>query len=117
MRILEELHIASKLIKLVKTILSQTIAKVRTNASETEEFRINKRVKQDGACYQYDINIAMEYITKKQNKENIRKGGAQIITPVDDLVMVQKQKKMLNETFQSVKSKGKHLGMKINVKR
>lgn len=59
--------------------LSQSRVSAVTRKGEMEEFKINKAVRQGDALSATLFNLALEYVTKKINKNNLGAAGEQLI--------------------------------------
>lgn len=111
---LEESGINEKLKRLIVMTMNNNTISIKTPRGKTEEFRINKGVRQGDALSATLFNIAIEQITKKINKGNLRTGGGQIIAYADDIVIMAKNRSITKKMLEEIADKGEKIGLRIN---
>jgi hypothetical protein len=114
-KIIEQLMIPEKLKRVVKMIIVNTKATVITRGGETEEFTINKGIRQGDSLSATLFIIVMDYVVRNIDRKNtIRNRGVQIIAYADDITIVAKNQKLLKETIDEIVREGRKVGLELN---
>lgn len=111
---LKELGVPAKLRKLIQMTLKTTRLTIKTQKGETEEFEVNKGVRQGDSLSTTLFNLVLEYVTRKINRGNIRTGGGQLIAYADDIVIVAKTRSILKKMLEEIITVGEEFGLAIN---
>ncbi|CAG9829791.1 unnamed protein product [Diabrotica balteata] len=114
MTALKKLKIPHKLRKLIEMTMRTTKISIKTQRGETEEFSINKGMKQGDALSTTLFNLALEYVLRNINKGNLRTRGGQIIAYADDIVIIAKNRKIMKEMLEEIREKGEVMGLRLN---
>lgn len=114
MTALKELKIPVKLRRLIYATMKETKVSIKTQKGDTEEFRINKGVKQGDSLSAMLFNMAIEYVTRTINKGTIRSRGGQLVAYADDLALITKRRDIMTNMLEVIIEEGKKIGLKIN---
>lgn len=117
-KIINNIQIPAKLKKLLIMLTTKTAATVITRRGETEEFKINKGVRQGDTLSAAIFTIALDHILRNiDTKGTIKNRGVQVVAYADDLTIIAKQQTALKETVQEIIEEGKKIGLEINTKK
>lgn len=114
MKALKELGINPKLIRLIEMTMRRTTVSVKTLKGETEEFEINRGVRQGDSLSALLFNIALEYVLRNISKGTLRTRGGQLIAYADDIVLVTKNRRIMKEMLLEIVEEGAKMGLKLN---
>lgn len=112
--VMRELEVPEKLNRLIMMTMKSTRISIKTTKGETEEFEINKGVKQGDALSAVLFNLVLQYVTRKVNKGTLRARGGQVIAYADDIVVIAKRREILSEMVEEIVNEGNKVGLKIN---
>jgi len=121
MQILKEIGIGWHERRLISNLYMVRSVKVRLNQGETRSVKIGRGVRQGCCLSPILFNLYSEYLTKEalEGLGNFKIGG-QIIHTVkyaDDLVLLAKEEKVLQDMIDKLTEIGKCYGMEINVEK
>ncbi|KAJ4430124.1 hypothetical protein ANN_22334 [Periplaneta americana] len=114
---MEELNIPTKLIRMVKLLMSNTYNQVKIQNLTSKPFQIHNGVRQGDALACLLFNIALESVVRKsevQTRSNIFYKSTQILAFADDIVIIGRSVKYVKEVFLSLEQAGKEIGLIIN---
>lgn len=111
---LADMGIQSKLRRLINMTMSSNMVNIRTQKGETEEFVINKGVRQGDSLSATLFNLALEYVVRKFNKGTLRTREGQIIAYADDIVLITKNRRIMENMLEELITKGEEMGLIIN---
>lgn len=111
---LKELGINPKLRRLIQMTMNRTTVSIKTQKGETEEFEVNKGVRQGDSLSATLFNLALEYVVRKINKGTLRTKGGQIIAYADDIVLVTKRRRIMKDMINEIIEEGKEIGLRLN---
>lgn len=114
MKALKELEVNVKLRRLIRMTMQNTRATILTQKGESDQININRGVRQGDALSATLFNLSLEYVMRKVQKGNLRSGGQQIIAYADDIVIITKSRKILEDALQEIAVEGKKTGLQIN---
>lgn len=117
MKALQKLGIPGKLRRLIQMTMTNTRMRVKTTKGVTEEFEINKGVRQGDSLSTTLFNLALDYVVKKINKGTLRTREGQIIAYADDIVIISKNRKTTEEMVAEIIREGEKMGLKINTEK
>lgn len=114
-RAMERMKIPSKLIGLIRMTMKNTTACVRVEEGQTERFGINSGVRQGDALSATLFNIALEETIKDLDiKGSLTTKEGQIIAYADDIVILARTRKKMEDTFKKMRTAAKNMGLLIN---
>ena len=114
---LKMLKSPTKLIKLVKTTLTNSRAVVEIYQGRTDVFNINNGVRQGDALSTILFNLVLEAaLLKTDLRGNISARTKQLCAYADDIVIIARMQKALKETFITLQKEAEKLGLIINTK-
>jgi hypothetical protein len=109
------LKIPTKLIKLVKTTLTNSRAVVEIYQGRTDVFNINNGLRQGDALSTVLFNLVLKAaLLKIDLRGNISARTKQLCAYADDVVIIAKTQKALKETFIPLQKEAEKLGVIIN---
>lgn len=112
---MEEMNIPTKMINLTKMTMERTVAYIRTEEGETEVFEINSGVRQGDALSAMLFNIVIEKIVKELDaKGSITTKEGQILAYADDIVIMARTRRRMEEIFKELRKKAKKMGLLVN---
>ena len=112
---LKVLKIPTKLIKLVKTTLTNSRAVVELYQGRTDVFSINNGLRQGDALSTILFNVVLEAaLLKIDLRGNISTRTKQLCAYADSVVIIAKTQKALKETFITLQKEAEKLGLIIN---
>lgn len=113
-RALKKLGVPSKLRRLIMMTMKRTTVSIKTQKGETEEFEIDKGVRQGDSLSATLFNLALQYVLRKIKKGTLRTRGGQIVAYADDIVLITKNRSIMLEMLKELIAEGKKMGLKIN---
>jgi len=121
MQILKEIDIDWRERRLISNLYMAQSVKVRMSGGETRSVKTGRRVRQGCCLSPILFNLYSEYLTK-EDLEGLGdyKIGGQIIHPVkyaDDLVVLAKEEKVLQDMIDKLIETGRCYGMEMNVEK
>jgi hypothetical protein len=112
---LKMLKIPTKLIKLVKTTLTNSRAVVEVYQGRTDVFNTNNGLRQGDALSTTLFNVVLEAaLLKIDLRGNIRTDTKLLCAYADDVVIIARTQKVLKETFITLQKEAEELGLLIN---
>jgi len=117
MLILEEFKIPRKLINLIGMTLRNTTGRVKVRNMMTEEFAINKGLRQGDALSTQLLNVVLE---KVMRHTQINKGGSihtrtlQILAYADDVNLIGRSTGRLKDAEVQMEGEANGVGLRIN---
>lgn len=114
---LYDLQIPGKLIKLIGMTLSQTVNAVRVNGNVSQEFEVNKGLRQGDPLSTLLFNMVLEIIIRESGinrKGTLLNKSHQCLAYADDLVLLARNKRELKEVTRQLIETAKKRGLKIN---
>jgi hypothetical protein len=113
---LKMLKIPTKLIKLVKTTLTNSRAVDEVYQGRPEVFTINNGLRQGDALSTILFNLALEAaLSKIDLRGNISTRTKQLCAYADDVAIIARTQKALKETFIILQNEAEKLGLIINI--
>jgi len=95
--------------------LEESQAKVVTENNMPESFNVDVGVRQGDALSVIVFNLVLDYITKKLDiRENILTKVVQINTYVDDVVVISRNLKSLEEGLQELDNTAQEIGLTVS---
>lgn len=115
MRIMKELEIPEKLIKLVIMTLKNSKSTVQVGEGETEEFDVNAGVRQGDALSATLFNLMIESMIRKTNcSGTIVNKETQVMAYADDVVILSRTEKNLIETYERMNRQATEIGLQVS---
>jgi hypothetical protein len=112
---LKTLKIPTKLIRLVKSTLTNSRAVAEVYQGRTDVFNINNGLRQGDALSTILFNLVLEAALLKIGlRGNISTRTKQLCAYADDVVIIARLQKALKETFITLQKEAKKLGLVIN---
>jgi hypothetical protein len=109
------LKIPTKLIRLVKTTLTNSRAAVEIYQGRTDVFNINNGLRQGDALSTILFNLVLEArLLKIDLRGNISTRTKQLCDYADDVVIIARTQKALKETFITLQKEAEKLGLIVN---
>lgn len=112
---LERIRTPQKLIKLVKMTMEKSKAIVLVGQNKTDSFEVNRGVRQGDALSALLFITSLDDIIRKvKNSGTINVKAVQIIAYADDVAIVARTRKELEETFTIIEEGAKEKGLTMN---
>lgn len=109
------MKIPNKLIKLIKMTMQDTRVAVETERGKTEKFYINTGLRQGDALSTLLFNLVLEDIIRKlDTRGNISTKLTQMCAYADDLVIIARTSKALDEMFLVLEKEARDAGLIVN---
>lgn len=104
----QKLGIPNKLIRLTKTTMKDAKAAVMSKGGVSNEFNINKGIRQGDGLSATIFNIAIEGVIRACNiKGTIIEKSVQVIAYADDIAIIARDRTSLGETLQKLKTEAR----------
>lgn len=116
-RILLELGVPSKLVRLIKCATNSSLAKVRIQNAVTEEFEVRQGLRQGDGLAPMLFNLALEWVIRKtsvQRNASIATQSVQLLGYADDVNIVGRSFLAAKEVYVELKEAAKDIGLNIN---
>lgn len=113
---MQAMEVPAKLIRLTKMTMEGSRARVITNEGATEEVEIQTGVRQGDALSTTLFNIALDGVISASGIErsSIISSTVQAIAYADDIALIARSKKGLEETLEAIVAGAKRRGLEIN---
>jgi sorting nexin-29 len=114
---MQEMGIPNKLIRLVRSTMTETKAQVQIQGKLTEDFEVKQGIKQGDGLVSILFNIGLEYIIRKltvSTNSTLLYKSVQIVDYMDDINIMARTFKAAKETFQELTRKANEIGLIVN---
>ena len=115
--ILIEVHIPTKLVKLIKMCLTETYSRVRVGKNLSDMFPIRNGLKQGDALSPLLFNFALVYAIRRAqvNQDDLKLNGThQLLVHADDLYISEGSVYTIKENAEALVSASKEIGLEVN---
>jgi len=114
-QILQELRTPNKLVRLIKMTLQNTEARVKTENLTSKSFSVSSGMRQGNPLCAAIFNLILESIIKKLNlRGDISLKLKQTVAYADDVALLARSPKALEEIFQTLQNEATLVGLNSN---
>lgn len=114
-RIMKEMKIPEKIIRLVWSTMEKSEAIVSTREGNTETFETNVGIRQGDSLSSALFNIVLEHVIRKVDCRGIiRNKEGQIIAYADDVLIIGRSTNAIKNIFKNLEKEAKEIGLTIN---